>query len=99
MALVTREGDPAQLLAEGKDGKFATKMQNQREQRNEENETRTTRATAGHKLTRHGCVIRSSAQVESQRSKENFHVHESPPILGSYSQEKPGAKLRLIADN
>ncbi|HMB84430.1 MAG TPA: hypothetical protein VKI40_10325, partial [Terriglobales bacterium] len=65
---------------------------NESEEDNEENKTRRTQTTAGHKLTRYFAPARRSAPVESQRLKEDFHVHESPPVLGSQSFEKQKLK-------
>jgi hypothetical protein len=88
---------PARLLTKGAAQQpaaenSAEKKNESREEDNEENKKRRTRTTAGHKLKRYFAPARRSAPVEFQRLKEDFHVHESPPVLGSQSVEKPKAK-------
>ncbi|MGA2359567.1 MAG: hypothetical protein ABSF66_11230 [Terriglobales bacterium] len=88
---------PVRLLTEGAAQEpaaenSAEKKNESREEDTEENKARRTQTTAGHKLKHHSALARRSAQVESQRLKEDFHVLESPPIVGSQSFEKPRAE-------
>ncbi|MGB7330719.1 MAG: hypothetical protein WBD25_04980, partial [Terriglobales bacterium] len=59
------------------------KNENQKEH-NKENRKRRTPAAASHNLKRYLAPAGRSAQVESQSLRQDFHVHERLPALGSY---------------
>jgi hypothetical protein len=81
-------------------GNSAEKKNESREEDNEENEKRRTHTTTGHKLKRHLAPAQRSAPLEFQRLNKDFHVLESPPVLGSQSVEKPKANSqKLRADS
>jgi hypothetical protein len=72
---------PARLLTESAD-RESTAEKNKREEDNEKRKRRT-QTTAGHKLNATLAPVRRSAEVESQPLKEDFHVLERLPVLGS----------------
>ena len=79
LARLLTEGAAQEPAAENS----AEKKNESREEDTEENKARRTQTTAGHKLKHHSALARRSAQVESQRLKEDFHVLESAAVLGS----------------
>jgi hypothetical protein len=70
---------PARLLTESAD-RESTAEKNKRE---EDHKKRRMKVTAGHKLNATLAPVRRSAEVESQPLKEDFHVLERLPVLGS----------------
>jgi hypothetical protein len=75
---------PVRLLTESAAQESAAELKNETPERNnEDNQERKTQTTAGHKLKRHFAPARRSAHLEFQRLNKDFHVLESPPVLGS----------------
>jgi hypothetical protein len=83
---------PLRLLPESASRKDAAENQDKkknksREEVNEEDKTERTHTAAGHERKRYLAPARRSAFLEFQPSEKDFHVLESPPVLGSQSLE------------